>query len=143
MKTIKLYLDKDVRKNDSFISLWNESLIFNTIEIEEDLNIWDTLLKINNKHYYVCSGQDNNYSIKELEYYKGDNEIDELEECCDDCIKCPVCGYEESDCHEYSADEEDNHICGHCGSILSWNREYSVTYTTEVIKINKPIEIEY
>ena len=141
MKEIKLYLSKDL-KGDFLETDWENSPLLRTVSIKDDEDIWNTPLHINDKFYNATMAYQNNYAIQELEYYKADEDIEDLEEINEDNIKCPICGYEESDCNEYSNDSEDKHICEGCGSELSWEREYSVDYIVKVNKIKEVIEID-
>ena len=54
-------------------------------------------------------------------------------------IKCPICGYEESDSWEYDSDQGEIK-CGGCGATLEWSREVEVSYSTEVKKSVQPIK---
>jgi hypothetical protein len=55
------------------------------------------------------------------------------EEYGEDNIKCPVCGYEEPDSWEYAEESEESE-CGKCGAILSYNKNVSVTYNTQLVR---------
>jgi hypothetical protein len=138
LKKIKIYLSEKL-KGDICNTDWKNSPILKTALIKDDEDIWNSPLCIDNKFYNVCMCCRNNFVVDELEYYKVDNDLEDLEEINSDNIKCPVCGYEESDCNEYSSDSDDEHICQGCGSELSWEREYSVDY---IVKVNKIKEVK-
>lgn len=46
-----------------------------------------------------------------------------------DEIVCPYCGYEYSECYEFSEDD-DEILCDQCDKIFSYSRHMEVTYTT-------------
>ncbi len=48
-------------------------------------------------------------------------------------IICPYCGYENQDSWECS-DDEDEEICGNCGSTFSYERIVTVEYTSYPVK---------
>ncbi len=135
-KEIKLYLNQEIVDRCSENS-YEKSPIFKAIKVDDNEDIWDKPLFVDDKFYHVCCRQGNNHTIRELEYYKFNEDLSYLDEDNEDNIKCPVCGYEESDCYEYDNDECDNHQCQGCGSTLSWSREYTVTYNTVAKKVNQ------
>lgn len=141
MKEAKIYLDEKIINKDNFMTDWGNSPVFKTIMIEDNENLWDNAIKINDDFYSVCCSQGQNYAVYKLDFYDSDEDLELLVDYNEDNLRCPVCGYEESDCWEYSSDSEDEHECQGCGSILSWEREYTVTYETKVIKRNEFKEI--
>ncbi|MDU6113799.1 MAG: hypothetical protein E6649_05245 [Paeniclostridium sordellii] len=140
MKKLKLY-KKVVRKYGKLNYDWDMSPIFKTIEVNDDFDIWSTPILINNTFYTVSSSQGNNFKIVELEYFKFDEDIDDLETFGEDEITCPVCGSKQSDSWEYSC-YSDTNICDDCGSEYDWSREVEVTYNSQATKIGEHIEIE-
>jgi len=45
-------------------------------------------------------------------------------------LTCPYCGHEDSDSWELSSDDEDEHECGRCGGIMSYQRIVTVEYNS-------------
>lgn len=108
---------------------------------------FNSLLRINGSIYRIIrarlknpDNQKDGYSwiaIEELPKYK-ENEKDIYENYGEDYIMCPVCGYEDRDSFETHEDTNE-YECPNCGSILRVNINYSITYDTQVRKINKNI----
>lgn len=46
---------------------------------------------------------------------------------------CPYCGYEDEDSWELSDDDEE-HTCGRCGAVISYQREITVEYNSSPVK---------
>jgi DNA-directed RNA polymerase subunit RPC12/RpoP len=46
---------------------------------------------------------------------------------------CPYCGYEDTDSWELSDDDEE-HECGRCGAIISYQRVVTVEYNSSPVK---------
>ena len=66
---------------------------------------------------------------------KEDEEAEEL--FAEDEVTCPYCGHTEE---SFELDDfEDEHICPYCGSVFSYQREISVTYNMQPIRVNKDI----
>lgn len=135
MKEAKLYLSKDIK--DLLSTCYDDIPVFKTILISDDDSLWGKPIKIGDKFYSVGSSYKEYYSVDEFDYFKCDEEIDELEEWAEDNIKCPVCGCVDIDSWEHSRDEDEEYQCSGCGSILSWERKQEVTYNTTVKKINE------
>jgi ribosomal protein L37AE/L43A len=140
MKELKIYLRDDIE--DLLEETFEGIPILKTITIPDDEDIWTIPLLINSKFYHTCMSYKNNYAVKELEYFKCEEDVKDLEEYAEDNIKCPVCGYEELDSWEYSEDEEEEHRCDHCNSILAWQREHTVIYNIQVKKISEFKKVE-
>lgn len=136
MVEVKLYLYKSLADpwgSDG----WDKSPIFKTLEVDGNETFWGKPLLVDGKFYRVVMGAgDNRFAIDEMKNYKHDEDLDKLREVNEDVIICPVCGNVEADPYEYPENEDDDHECEGCGSILSWNRDYTVTYTVDVKKIN-------
>ncbi len=56
---------------------------------------------------------------------------DEIDCFCNDEIKCPHCGYEYSESHEFP-DGLGELECDNCGKKFDYERVISVTYTTSI-----------
>ena len=54
-----------------------------------------------------------------------------------DKITCPWCGYEDRNSGE-CADSDDEHECGECGGIFSYERDVIVTYSSERVSPPEP-----
>lgn len=134
---INLYLASDFK---DIFQKWEEVPIFKTVDVEENIDLWNRSIILDDKNYCICSKQGNNYSIRELEYLKVDEDIKDLETYGEDDIKCPVCGCEISDSWEYSEDDG-KEICDGCGATLEWTREIEVSYSTSVKEIVEPIKL--
>ena len=48
-------------------------------------------------------------------------------------ITCPVCGNKDHDSWE-ADDSDEEYECGHCNSILAYERDVEVTYSTRLVK---------
>lgn len=141
MKKLNLYKET-VGKNDSRWDYdWEKSPIFRTIEVEDDVDIWNTPMMIDGKFYCCCCAQGDCFKITELNYFKFDEDVSELETYGEDEITCPVCGSKQSESWEYSCDS-DEHICEDCGSKYEWERQVEVTYNSQATKIGEHIEID-
>lgn len=140
MKKLKLYKEP-VKKVDRFDYDWERSTIFRVIEVEDEVDIWSTPMFIDGKFYYCCCAHGDCYKVSELDYFKFDEEVEELETFGEDEITCPVCGSKQSDSWEYSCDS-DEHTCGECGSEYEWERQVEVTYSSQATKIGGYIEID-
>jgi Zn ribbon nucleic-acid-binding protein len=66
---------------------------------------------------------------------------DETKTDFEDCITCPVCGYEDGDSWE-SEDDSDDYECGRCGATLRIHRNVSVSYDAELVKKNEPVSYD-
>ncbi len=124
MKKIELYLDDDFK--DIFQD-WDEVKVYKTLSVADDIDLWGRAINLEGKFYSVCCSQGNKYKIRGLEQFNPEED----ENCGEDEIKCPICGYEISDSWEYSDDSGELECCG-CGATLEWNREVEVTYSAGV-----------
>lgn len=140
MKEVKIYLSDKLIQLKNFQHDWDNSPVFKTLKVEDDCDLWNSPIKVKDEFYNVCMSQGDNYCIDKLDFYNYEDDIQNMVEYNEDNILCPVCGYEETDCWEYSNNEEDEHECQGCGSILSWEREYTVTYKTKVVNRSNFIE---
>lgn len=59
---------------------------------------------------------------------------EDAEECYEDEITCPYCGYKDDNSFE-CGESEDEHECGQCSAVFSFDREVSVTYSTKLVKM--------
>lgn len=116
----------------------NQEIIdrFFLLKMDKDLS-FGTVLKFDGKYYGLCSKDAGNNLIivRECEYPDGKKEF-----YAESNIKCPVCGEENNDSWECS-DNDDTEECSNCGSKFSWERNVEVTYSMELIKKNKPMEV--
>lgn len=117
-----------------------DKLVFYTSK--EILNEVGTF-KIRN-NFYKWSTARNFENNKNLGYeYIGVREInidfEKKEEEYTNYITCPVCGKEENDSLEYEEDEGE-YECG-CGAILSYVRQITIDYSTEVKEMPKILKI--
>ncbi len=112
------------------------------IETNEKIEI-STVIIVNNTAYVVCSlsgtSKDGTliptYGIAEKTERQDvfvENEEPE-EQNFKDNITCPYCGYENQDSWECT-DDEDEEICGNCGSTFSYERIVTVEYTSYPVK---------
>jgi uncharacterized C2H2 Zn-finger protein len=60
----------------------------------------------------------------------------------EDNLTCPYCGYVDSDSCELS-DSEDEHECGRCGAIMSFERVVTVEYSSSPVKPPQIINAEW
>ncbi len=138
MKTIELYLDKDFK---SVLQDWSEVPVFKTLEVEDDVDLWDKAIVLDGEFYYSVSRQDKDkYKIYKLDYLKLDAIEEEIETWDEDEIKCPVCGKIWGDCWEIQADSGEDY-CDSCGATIEWERDISVTYSASVKEVVKPIKL--
>jgi hypothetical protein len=63
MKTIELYLDKDFK---SVLQDWSEVLIFKTIEVEDDVDLWDKAIVLDGEFYSASCQEKEKYRIYKL-----------------------------------------------------------------------------
>ena len=142
MKTLKILIENDVKKRtERFFNKKNEDLnqyVNYEYQVADDFEPFDHTYVINGKHYSPCifNIKDRILIVEEFEI-KG-NEEDETFE---NVLTCPVCNYVYHDCWEFSRDYNDNLECPMCKSILEYQREYTVTYTTKVKKLSKPYKL--
>ena len=97
MISVKLYLYDKLKRQGGFKISWDNSKVFKELTIDKCEDLWDLPLMINNNFYSVCVSEGNNYAIKKLDFYRFDEDIDDVYNYGEDEIKCPVCGYEISD----------------------------------------------
>lgn len=134
---INLYLESDFK---DIFQKWEDTPVFKTVDVEDNIDLWNRSIILDGKNYCTCSKQGNDYSIRELEYLKVHEDAEELETYGEDDIKCPVCGCEISDSWEYSEDSGEE-FCYGCGALLEWSREVEVSYSAAVKEIVKPIKL--
>ena len=97
------------------------------------------ILIIDNTAYIVCtmSGKGNKYYIAYVEKTKNQlvfvNGEEPKEHNYEDNLICPYCGYEDSDSWELD-DEEDEHVCGSCGSTFAYQRIITTHYFSQPVK---------
>ena len=106
------------------------------MHVADDIELWDRAINLDGKFYSVCCSQGNKYKIREIEQF----DIEKEENWDTSEIKCPICGYEESDSWEYDADCGEIE-CGGCGATLEWSRDVCVSYSTEVKKVVEPLSL--
>lgn len=133
MKEIKLYLASDFA---TLLQEWDEVKPFKILNVDEKTDLWEGAINLNNKFYYVCCSQGNNYQLRELEQFK----IDEKETFDENEIKCPICGYEDVDSWEYDNESGEKECVG-CGALLEWSREVIVTYSAEIKQVVQPLKL--
>jgi hypothetical protein len=66
---------------------------------------------------------------------------EDAEECYEDEITCPYCGYKDDNSFE-RGESEGEHECGRCSAVFSFEREVSVTYSTKLVKMPEVRQIE-
>lgn len=141
MKTLKVVIENNSNKRVKWIGT-NEDLnqyVNFEFQVEDDFEPFAHNYIIDSKYYSPCSFDIKQCILVVQEYeIKGTKEDETFE----DVLTCPVCGYVYHDCWEYSRDSEDDFECPICKSILEWEREYSVTYTTKVKSIAEPYKLE-
>ena len=91
------------------------------------------VIAYNGNYYSVCvlDMVHNKAGVREVEDINLDEYADTYGEL---NVICPVCGHEDDASFELSADE-DEYTCSQCGALLRYERNYSVTYNTSVIKL--------
>ena len=54
-------------------------------------------------------------------------------------IVCPHCGHKESDSWDFGSGVNDSgeHTCGECDQDFEWDRNVTIDYCTEIIKLIK------
>lgn len=87
------------------------------------------VFNFNGKTYCVCSvNRSRDFAqIEEIKIHEGEDKDFEDE------ITCPYCGYACSDSYEYS-ESEDDHECGQCGGVFSYERYVEVSYSSKPVK---------
>lgn len=55
-------------------------------------------------------------------------------------LTCPYCGYVDNDSWELSSDCEEEHECGRCGGVMSYERIVTVEYSSSPVK--PPVIVE-
>ena len=93
-------------------------------------------LEIDNKVYHVCS-LSHGKKMAGANVIEFNEEVEE-EEYHDD-FKCPYCGHINNDAFEL--EDEGETECGHCGSLLEYNREITISYSVTPKKKNEAIKI--
>lgn len=113
---------------DIFRDGFDESKIEIVATTEKEVSC-DDVLRINGKTYSVfrLNRKHGFAEIEEITIGEGEDKYYEDE------ITCPYCGYVHSDSYEYS-DSDDNHKCGQCGGIFSYERNVEVTYSSTPVK---------
>lgn len=120
----------------------------NTLDLNNSIFIGETdqkiefgtLLKFDNK-YYRCSMSDaknDSLYVRFVDYWIPRNDDD----CSDDNLRCPYCGYENKDSFELP-DEDDEYECPQCGCKLKYERQIQVSYYSEVVEEKEPVEVEF
>ena len=102
----------------------------------EELDLGD-VIEHNGKRYAVYFTTNFDFSgIKEID---SEDQLDE-DVYCDSMMKCPFCGYEDPQSYEHG-DSEDEHECGRCSAVFSFEREISVSYMTRIVTPPKIVKI--
>ncbi len=101
-------------------------------EVESVSDLHRGVIKVNGRLAVMCmlDQKSDRIFIEWVDEPKGKDEA-----CYTDEIECPHCQYKNSDSWECS-DSEDNEECGNCGSIFSYVREVSVTYSSKIVDRN-------
>ncbi|WP_027702518.1 hypothetical protein [Metaclostridioides mangenotii] len=73
MKTIELYLDKDFK---SVLQDWREVPVFRTLEVKDDVDLWDRAIELDGEFYSVARQKKEKHKIYKLDYLK----LDAIEE---------------------------------------------------------------
>ena len=102
----------------------------------EELDLGD-VIEHNEKRYVVAFTTNFDFSgIKEINAEdNGDEEV-----YSDSMMECPFCGYEDPDSYEHG-DSEEEHECGRCSAVFSFERKISVSYTTKLVRPPKVVKI--
>lgn len=102
-------------------------------EIEGIQSMPDSLVQIQGKLAHVCMMAESDLYIE----YVGDiPKLDEVD--FSDEITCPHCGNEDRDSWE-AGDSDDAHGCDTCGSIFSYERDVSVSYSSKIVERNDKV----
>lgn len=135
MKRCKLYKHAVHKVGSICEHDWDRSPITKIIEVEDEVDIWETPIMIDGEFYSVCCSEGNCYKLRKMKYYKIDEE-DYTETDYEEEITCPVCGYRQSDSWEYEDDNND-HICSACGSEYESYKHVEVSYSSVATNVNK------
>lgn len=92
----------------------------------ELINIKGSLYTVNRASFDGHGG----YSMMIVTKVELENE-DDCEDTIEENVTCPVCGYVESDSWELPEDD-DEYECGNCHAVLSYCRNVTVEYHTEL-----------
>jgi uncharacterized CHY-type Zn-finger protein len=139
MRTIYLYLGDDFK---DFRQDWSEVPVFKTLQVEDNLDLWNSAIKLDRKFYSIgCSQANTYYKIYKLKTANFDKNKESLETFNESEITCPICGHEIGDSWEY-LDDSGVEICEECGAKLEWSRMVEVTYSTSVKEVAKPIDLD-
>lgn len=128
----KIYLQNKEHRFDFDYDYKDDIILFK----QENVNIYD-IFKMENKYYVVCRiNHTHDYAIAEPINFceKGQSNKFEIN------LICPFCGYENGDSWEL-LDCSDDHECGRCASIISYERIIDVSYSAKPIKANNIKEI--
>lgn len=143
MKTLKIIIENDSNRRIELFHNENDSKLNQYVDyefqVEDNFKPFDHTYKINGKYYSPCRLDIKQYilAVEEFEI-KGSKE----DETFKNVLTCPICGYIYHDCWEFSRDFADDLECPMCKSILEYEREYEVIYTTKVKKIAEPYRLE-
>jgi len=94
-------------------------------QIDVDINIGE-VVKVGNSYYVpgVLNIANKSAGVRKTKINFRPEDKDYKHE-----LTCPYCGYEESDSWELSDDDEE-HECGRCGGIISYQRVVTVEYNS-------------
>lgn len=115
---------------------WHKMKEFKRFEIDDSIKLTENPIKINNKYYTwsSCCIKHKHFIIKEIESFDMENDTANY----NSNLICPVCGYENLD--SFELDEQDsNYRCENCFSVLSYEREITVTYNADLVIRSEPI----
>lgn len=98
-------------------------------EIDIDANIHE-VIKIGDSYYSprVLNLENKSAGVKKVEI-----NLEPEDEECEDKVTCPYCGYTDEDSWELEEDD-DEHECGRCGAIMSFQRVVTVEYNSYPVK---------
>mgnify|MGYP000468061035 CR=1 FL=1 len=127
---MKIYLFSDYLKTIHGEPLKEDQLI---CEIKTVESLPEGLIRVKGKLARSCMLSEGNIYIEFMGIIPKEDEI-----YCAKNITCPHCGYENIDSWEAS-DSDDEHYCGTCGSVFSYERNVEVTYSSSVIERNDSV----
>ena len=127
---MKVYLFSDYLKTIHSEPLQESQSV---CEINAVNSMPNSLVLIMGKLARVCMLSEDNIYIEFMGEIPKEDDI-----YCSDNITCPNCGHEDRDSWEAS-DSDDEKYCETCGSVFSYERNVSVTYSSSIIERNENV----
>lgn len=98
-------------------------------EINIDLTMGE-VVKIGGKYFAigVLNNVDKSAGVRQINI-----DFEPVDKNFESNLICPYCGYEDKDSWELS-DNDEEHCCGRCGAVLSYERVVTVEYSSSPVK---------